>query len=350
MSSQLSQGILPISQSTLLKHQKRVRFIASNCDNRGGVGCEGSSQSIVQGGEGVRGGECTDEKIDVDDSVGKEDLEFQRGVFGSRGNGFLADFPITGSGEAYGDCGDYFTVGCLNGEAHNGSNLDGVDMTSNGYFEHHRKTCHRALCPICWESWANREKDKASRRLSRFVLKGRDLKPIHLTVSVPRRLYGATLSELRKQAYLSLKSVHCLGGMVIYHSKRKDKVGWYFSPHFHIIGYGWIVDVRKNYFASGFIVKNIGIRKTVEGTIWYQLSHCGISSHHHTVTWFGALSYNKLKVPKELRKKRFCPICKEPLFRMMYVGRGDPPAGDLPSFFDSCDNWIQTRRDFCYDD
>ena len=259
------------------------------------------------------------------------------------GRAVLADFPLTGSGDAYANCGSYFTVGCLNVEEHKGMNLDGVNMEGKAYLERHKVSCHRPLCPICWEDWANREKDKASLRLRSFVLKGRNLKPIHLTVSIPHSDYALSLQKMREKTYDALKRVHCLGGMLIYHSRRKCHTPYeYFSPHFHVLGYGWIVEVRQNYVYSGYVVKNFRIRKTVEGTIFYQLSHCGIAERKHTITWFGALSYNKLHVESVEKEKSVCPLCHEELHQLIWIGEGKCPLPDVEgmAFYDSPSNWI----------
>lgn len=265
---------------------------------------------------------------------------------------FLADYPLTGSGESYALCGTFFTVGCLNVAEHLDTNLDGVNMSGKAYLERHKTTCHRALCPICWPDWANREKDRATERLKAFVLKGRVLKPIHLTVSVPNADYGLSLQGMREKAYRSLKMVHCIGGMMIYHSRRKnlDDV-WYYSPHFHIIGYGWIIDVRRNYELSGYVVKNIGVRKTVEGTIFYQLSHAGISEKHHTITWFGCLSYAKLHVKYKEKEESICPICQERLHRLIWIGEGECELPDFEgvAFFDNPDNWMIKPNHLIYE-
>ena len=189
---------------------------------------------------------------------------------GQSGFSLHADFALVGSGEAHANCGSYFTIGCLNVEEHMGMNLDGVNMEGKAYLERVRNSCDRPLCPTCWPDWANREKDRATQRLRAFVLKGRKLKPIHVIVSVCSSDYGLSLPEMRKKVYRALKAVHCFGGMLIYHPKRYNEYTclWYYSPHFHVLGYGWILDVRRNYVETGYIVKNVGIRKTVEGTIY----------------------------------------------------------------------------------
>lgn len=246
---------------------------------------------------------------------------------------FLSDFPLVGSGEAYGDCGHVFAVGCLNVEGHKGITLDGVDMTGKAVIKYVKNSCHRPLCPKCWSDWANRECDNAKKRLDSFVLKksnGKALKPIHVIVSVPSVDYGLSLQKMRERTYRALKRVGLLGGMLIYHPKRKNKrVGWYFSPHFHVVGYGWIRDVRRNYAHSGYIVKNVGVRKSVRGTIYYQLSHAGISPKFHTVTWFGLLAYNKLRVPKIKKEVQICPLCGKRLRRLVWIGNVEDFIGSM---------------------
>jgi len=254
----------------------------------------------------------------------------------------LSFVPLVGSGESKLGCGSFFTVGCLNAESHKGMTLDGVNMDGKGYFERHKRSCHNPLCPICWESWASRETKKAKKRLDAFHLKGRSLKPIHVTVSVPREDYDKSLLVLRSKCYKALKSVHFLGGMGIFHPRRKNSQGlWYYSPHFHALGYGWLTDVKKQYIASGWIVKNIGIRKTVEGTIWYQLSHAGVPEGRHVATWFGVCSYNKLKLAKEEKEAHVCPVCGDPLKQVFWVGSQEMDLPDVDGFvfWDDPSNW-----------
>jgi hypothetical protein len=258
-----------------------------------------------------------------------------------------SDFPLVGSGQAYVGCGSFFTIGCLNVDEHVGMNLDGVNMEGKAYLQRVKRSCHRPLCPTCWSDWANRETKHAVERLDAFVLKGRNLKPIHLTVSVPSWHYGLTIEKMREKAYAALKRVHCLGGALIYHPKRRGtSKQWYFSPHFHVIGYGWIVDVRRNYVYSGYVVKNIGIRKTVHGTIWYQLSHCGISEKHHTVTWFGCLSYGKLHVNRHEEEPHRCPLCDAELRQVLWIGAEEPCLPDIEGFvfYDDAANWMEKPR------
>ena len=268
---------------------------------------------------------------------------------------FSADFHLVGSGKKYSNCGQIFAVGCLNVEEHEGMNLDGIDMTGKAVIKYIKNSCHRPLCPECWSVWANRECDNSMKRLDAFVLKnhgGKRLNPIHVIVSVPHEDYGLSLPEMRKKVYKSLKRVGLIGGMLIYHSKRKMKASsWYFSPHFHVVGYGWIRDTRRNYLFSGYLVKNVGVRKSVRGTIYYQLSHAGISDKFHTVTWFGHLAYNKLRVPKIEEEPQVCPLCNKRLRRLLWIGNEEDFIGlmhrevESGFYFEDPDNYIYKPKD-----
>lgn len=299
---------------------------------------ENSSFLVSEGDEGGEGRSRDPAGSRRESPLTKPEL----GILPISPSSFLTDYKLTGWGMEKANCGTYFIVGCLNVEKHRGMNLDGVNMEGKAVLEVHRNTCHRPLCPVCWESWANREVKRAIRRLQSFGIKGRNLKPIHVTVSVPLDDWELPLESMRRKVYGVLKRVHCLGGMLIFHPKRqRNDKSWYFSPHFHIVGYGWIMDVRANYVHSGYIVKNIGIRKTLEGTIFYQLSHCGHASGHHTVTWFGALSYGRMHLPKIVEEKPTCPLCGNRFHRVGWIGKGECPLPDVEgvTFYDDPCNW-----------
>ena len=283
---------------------------------------------------------------------GEGDSSTSKGILSIRQSSFSADFETTGNGEKRDSCGVFFSKGCLETHLHKpvelpkGVNLqislDEKAMPHGVYYERWVHRCFRQACPICWKKWASRETSRASQRLRAFKLKGRNLKPIHIIVGIPNVDYELGIVEMRKKVYKALKRVHLLGGMCIYHSKRWKDGAAYYSPHFHILGYGWITDVRKNFVVSGYVVKNLRIRKTVEGTIWYQLSHAGYHGKHHTVTWFGCLSYNKLRILKEIAVKHCCPFCKGELKQILWIGDGFCPVPDVEGFMGYGDSqgWV----------
>lgn len=107
---------------------------------------------------------------------------------------------------------------------------------------------------------------------------------------------------------------------MIPHQHRRNKATklWRFSLHFHLIGYGWIVNTKGIYYESSWVVKNHRIRKSVGATAYHQLSHAGVKEGHHTITWCGCLALNKIKISKIKRERQFYPICGASTLKVIY--------------------------------
>lgn len=256
----------------------------------------------------------------------------------------VSGWRLPGHGDPYDDCGDFWKKGCLDVESHNQSRIDDVDVVGKVYVKVVRRSCGRAECPICYEKWAGKEAHKIEYRLKQW--KGRG-KVIHLVLSPPAHLWGLSPEVLRRKSYQVAKKVHFLGGSCIFHPFREEEGSkrWYFSPHFHMLGFGWIEGTAENYESSGWIVKNVGIRQSVSSTALYQLSHCGVHERFHSVTWFGFLAYNKLKVVPEVVEKEKCPLCGAELVKLMWIGDGDPPIPDLEGdYFVDPGGWVEGVR------
>ena len=207
--------------------------------------------------------------------------------------------------ESHDWCGEWCAKGCLNVEAHTGTECEG-----KGYVKTFQRSCYRADCVICESKWRARESNKATRRIEKYEEKsGKHAK--HIIISPPQWLHRKSKKELSKLCYKILKDVGCIGGTVIFHPFRHDKrfKDWYYSPHYHIIGFGWIECVTENYQKNGWVVKNKGFRDSTFATFYYQLSHAGIKRNNHTLIWFGDLSYSKLKIEKEDVDNNICPYC-----------------------------------------
>ncbi len=231
-------------------------------------------------------------------------------------NGWI--FP--GQGEAYPTCGTYHVKGCL---VHN-----------PGYFKRIKDNCERAQCPEDYRTWLVKSTKYIKKRIQEGK-PGRYRKAIHVTVSPPRKedhRFETTQDyrKMRRKAIRLAKKAGLIGGALIFHPYREnDKAEmWYFSPHFHILGYGWIVDTDKIYEKSGWIIKNHKVRKSIGATAYYQLSHAGIKSNHKVVSWFGELSWKALKVARDKAEPETCPMCGSPLRRVIYYGSGDNPMSD----------------------
>lgn len=201
-------------------------------------------------------------------------------------------------------------------------------------------SCKRSRCPVCYPDWARETAKKDEKRILAFR-PYRYAKVIHITVS------PSVPDEDGRKAQAVAKMAGFLGGSSYIHPFRErcglcglDKARcqclkfqgvWYYSPHWHMVGYGWIKKTASIYEETGWLVKNKGIRESVYGTIFYLLTHAGVSivegkGRKNTVTWFGALSFNKFH-HKPLRiKRKVCPLCASELVPLVYYGQGDPPG------------------------
>jgi len=218
--------------------------------------------------------------------------------------------------DAHDWCGQWSTMGCLNVKAHKNTEAHG-----KGFVKTFQRSCYRADCETCYKKWMARESNKSTRRIEKYEkLSGKKAK--HIIISVPKWLYYKPKKELAKESYKILKDIGCIGGTTIFHPFRykKELRQWYYSPHFHVIGFGWIECVTENYQRNGWVVKNKGFRDSTFATIYYQLSHAGIKKNNHTLVWFGDLSYSKLKVEKEEIEANICPYCKAKLRQVESYG------------------------------
>ena len=211
--------------------------------------------------------------------------------------------------EAHDWCGKWSTMGCLNVNAH-----ENTEARGKGFVKTFQRSCYRAVCEVCYKKWMARESNKATKRIEKYENMSKE-NAKHIIISVPSWLYYKSKKELAKESYMILKDVGCVGGTAIFHPFRykKDLKLWYYSPHFHVIGFGWIENTVENYKRNGWVVKNKGFRDSTFATFYYQLSHAGIKKQNHTLVWFGDLSYSKLKVEKEDHDEDVCPYCNAKL-------------------------------------
>lgn len=227
-------------------------------------------------------------------------------------NGFR--FPATE--EPHCDCGMWRTRGCLNHAIH-----DILGYGDKIWVLQYQQSCYRPVCKICYLKWIARQANRAARRIEQFQKKTK-WPPIHIFLSAPLRDFDLPPKQLRKKVYQILKEMKFIGGAVIFHPFRLDKATkttWRYSPHFHIVGYGyiarWYHEIKRKY---GWELGYLGKRESVFQTFCYLLSHCGVKKGFHTVTWYGDLSYGKLKIPKEPKLHDQCPYCHQKLIKIYY--------------------------------
>jgi len=239
-------------------------------------------------------------------------------------------FKMVGTGEPKEYCGDFITEGCANFLNHPNSMV---------YAQNRRLSCKRAECSACWDSWLIRESSRVTERIEKFRMLSqrngfRFCKPIHVIVSPSKWLWNVTWTELKKSFRVMVKRAGIVGGVSMFHAFRLKSDGktWFYSPHFHMIGYGWVINTNK-ISKEGWVIKNKGIRKSstkVYSTVAYLLSHTAIAKGIHSVTWFGDLSYRSkyaLELKREIEESDTdkCPYCSQYLVLFEIRGLDRPP-------------------------
>lgn len=260
-------------------------------------------------------------------------------------------FSLPGYGKAHINCGQPVFIG---------------HMSDKGlHYLRRIHSCHRKECPVCWHTWQIRESRSIQERLFYYYDNYQTFSkmPVHYVISPPQSVTYDTYDSfriLRKKAYEIGRLRHIKGGMMVFHerslrfatAKEYTKIHCSEGPHFHIIGDGYYSDKIKEFFLEdGWIVKNLRQRtsKDVFGTAFYILDHAGIGHHPQdvtvypalrhskhselaSITWFGVMSYNRLKIRKfKGSDDIFCPVCKEEIAKMdwyvlSWMALKDPPG------------------------
>lgn len=271
------------------------------------------------------------------------------------------------------------------------------------HFRRVLRRCGRFSCPVCSlepGGWGHREARAITDRVRAGCAIARR-RPIHVVVSPPP---GSDFSSVRAYERLrrAVERVAKLsgfrGGCAIFHDRRLGSARWNGTrlgcrkgPHFHLIGDGWIYppscracDAERReadaiaqgewadprWFDSvphkwipavivngvqtygrvfrhdpgcGWVVKNLGVRKSVRATALYILSHAaqgilptpevsGVAAPR-VVVWFGSMSYRTLKIEPPGAPPAVCAVCKAEIpraewFELVWEGTGPPPPED----------------------
>lgn len=180
-------------------------------------------------------------------------------------------------------------------------------------------SCGRPGCRTCWASWARRAADRVAERIEECVRVAREARvpgggevkhwafsppPVLVAQIVARGgdvekelreelrrilLAGVPAPELGKGRRMASGFV---GGVDIFHPWRveRDAEGRalahgpdkyrqgrnVFSPHFHVLGVGHVLNTDVFYARTGWVVKNKGVRRSVAATVAYLLEHAGV--------------------------------------------------------------------------
>jgi hypothetical protein len=215
-------------------------------------------------------------------------------------------------------------------------NLAGHFIEHDRYVATH--SCHNPNCPVCYESWASRQAGNSSDRIVQAIglykHAGYKIGRVnHIVFSPPQEMAIDMIGtkegakKLRSMAVWHSIKAGVRGGCIIPHPFRQNDPRednyredlkpyvWYLSPHFHVIGVGWLKKSNEFYSETGWIYKNIGRRDTIKGTIKYTLTHCGIVQGMQALTYFGLFSNNKIVIDKidKVTEAIKCKACGEAL-------------------------------------
>jgi len=156
--------------------------------------------------------------------------------------------------------------------------------------------CKNPKCPECYTRWSWREGKKIAEKFARIrsLIPGR---PRHVVFSPGPRACYKDYEQLKKEFYKVIDQAGVTGGVYVFHpwrsrgkGKNKYRKGQnYWSPHFHIIGYGYLKPSDEVYRSCGWVYKNKGYKKSISGTVAYLLSHCGYRPGKKSLVQFGSV-------------------------------------------------------------
>jgi len=287
--------------------------------------------------------------LDIHDKTNWKDVALTQGYKTPKGIMKEIVWNLPSSKEKKDTCGKFKTLGCFN---------LGFHPNNLALIQHTKLSCFRSACEYCWmEKWLARESRRATLRIENYqkvlkqIGKTRFTKPIHVIVSPPwkDKFMRFDLQKKKCRELLDEAGVH--SGLIIYHPFRLDKkkMKWDCMPHFHVIGFGWVLGecVKKIHKENGWVIKNKGVRESLHSTIYYQLSHAGVSDHIHSVSYFGELGYRSkyaelIKVENE-GPNDCCEFCGKTLVNAVFVAtdRG-PPDVEFVGLVDHLD-WKATE-------
>ena len=305
--------------------------------------------SLFSNGLGSKVDSRASESI-LETSVLRDDFDFEPSVENSFGE--FGDFQLVGHGKVTNDnCGKFRSFyGCSRIGLHNRITLDGQSFSGKVFMKSVFYSCDKPSCPKCYlGGWTVRQARNITNRLAEASKRFGQVE--HIIATIPPKFYGLSLEALRAKIDKILFDRGVIGGVKIFHGFRYNfRKHWYWSPHFHVLGFilggykcrncakvrktgkcgienrncdGFVNRNYRMYEKDGCIVKVKGKRKSVYHTAFYQLNHSSVKKgvrRFQVATWFGVVSYRKMKVTVEKRKS-LCPICRHELEEHFYLGR-----------------------------
>lgn len=196
------------------------------------------------------------------------------------------------------------------------------------HWQRYKNSCHRRDCPTHWRDWLREESAAAAERVKAA---GRQ-RWQHVVVSLGSKwiLPADTDSRVREldRVRWVLRFVGFTGGTLTAHAARahtaQEAHDLDAGGHYHGLCAGWCDPelVMALHEAYGVVVRAYGAdRMRPFQRFQYILSHAALpsvlnparmegSTPRHALTYWGIVSYNKMKLPP-LEAQHYCPGCRE---------------------------------------
>lgn len=233
--------------------------------------------------------------------------------------------------------------------------------------DHHyrvvKHSCHDLLCPICWPTRAAELAHKAGERVWAFHEITQGNKPSHWSFNMAPHMFPSEhqdpdmlIRKVRDWGVTQAKAAGIVGALVQPHLWRlkpeystkfageaqrrnvanknsreqtrkwnrydiaREQSNWRqyvnYSPHCHIIGYGYLLNVKLFKPKFGFVYRKHGNLNTladVQACINYLLSHVPLAKGVQVYSFFGKLGYNQMVVVSESETLELCQDCGKPM-------------------------------------
>ena len=304
------------------------------------------------------------------------------------------------------NCGKFMTLGCLNPHDDNLLKYQMPLKKRNAFIKSFKRNCNELGCNVCYvKAGVNRSieikkrfdlyskvyhkkyishvivspesdteldyvtmRKEVNKRLKELGFVAWVLIPHHFRVCRDSQDFSTVSKDTRLVSNVGVKEEPVLVDNPPVSNRGFDKLG----IHFHAVGFGWIDGKKQGRIFHKskvkMIVKNTNNKnRNLQKTLSYLLSHCSKHKDNkfHSITYNGKLGYSNRLLGKknyvytldgELKKidseeteeetnYNKCPICRERLKRVEYVGIDRPPDIE-ESYLDKSNNWKYAKEKY----
>lgn len=233
--------------------------------------------------------------------------------------------------------------------------------------DHHYRvlklSCHSLGCPICWPSRATELARKSGEKVWAYHVITQGHTPSHWSFNMAPEMFPSPslgdevlIRKIRMWGVAQAKAAGIIGALILPHAyrikkeyqaqfseeaerrnilERKNKEitskwnrydivrehkNWRdfvdYSPHVHLVGYGYLLKADKFKSKYGFVYRkhgNLNALSDVQACINYLLSHAPLAKGVQVYSFFGVLANNQLVPLDEYEEVEVCQDCGKPM-------------------------------------